>query len=255
MFQIQQAMYNFKEKKLHFNALRNPDAAVYDLELLRQVRPWLPQLRTYARDPKRYASDILYSLLDLTTRESIRAFRRKKLDELKAATEVPGTATGNTPSDEITATDGDTSTSDETAGIDAGNTPSDETTTTDSDTSASDETTGTTDENTPESVKIEALEQSLEEAEERAEEAEQRAEEAEEAQEEAETRAEEAEQALDIEKKKSSPKQLQQSPKARGVPANRLGQPLRSASPNSHTHLQRSCGHLETNEAARRKPG
>lgn len=180
MFQIQQAMYNFKEKKLHFNALRNPDAAVYDLELLRQVRPWLPQLRTYARDPKRYASEILYSLLDLTTRESIRAFRRKKLDELKAATEVPGTATGNTPSDEITATDGDTSTSDETA--------------------------GTTDENTPESVKIEALEQSLEEAEERAEEAEQRAEEAEEAQEEAEIRAEEAEQALDIEKKKEQPK-------------------------------------------------
>lgn len=195
MFQIQQAMYNFKEKKLHFNALRNPDAAVYDLELLRQVRPWLPQLRTYTRDPKRYASEILYSLLDLTTRESIRAFRRKKLDELKAATEVPGTATGNTPSDEITATDGDTSTSDETAGIDAGNTPSDETTTTDSDTSASDETIGTTDENTPELAKIEALEQSLEEAEE-----------AEEAQEEAETRAEEAEQALDIEKKKEQPK-------------------------------------------------
>lgn len=180
MFQIQQAMYNFKEKKLHFNALRNPDAAVYDLELLRQVRPWLPQLRTYTRDPKRYASEILYSLLDLTTRESIRAFRRKKLDELKAATEVPGTAAGDTPSDEITATD--------------------------SDTSASDETTGTTDENTPESVKIEALEQSLEEAEERAEEAEQRAEEAEEAQEEAETRAEEAEQALDAEKKKEQPK-------------------------------------------------
>lgn len=180
MFQIQQAMYNFKEKKLHFNALRNPDAAIYDLELLRQVRPWLPQLRTYTRDPKRYASEILYSLLDLTTRESIRAFRRKKLDELKAATEVPGTATGNTPSDEITATDGDTS--------------------------ASDETIGTTDENTPELAKIEALEQSLEEAEERAEEAEQRAEEAEEAQEEAETRAEEAEQALDIEKKKEQPK-------------------------------------------------
>lgn len=180
MFQIQQAMYNFKEKKLHFNALRNPDAAVYDLELLRQVRPWLPQLRTYARDPKRYASEILYSLLDLTTRESIRAFRRKKLDELKAATEVPGTATGNTPSDE--------------------------TTTTDSNTSASDETIGTTDENTPELAKIEALEQSLEEAEERAEEAEQRAEEAEEAQEEAETRAEEAEQALDTEKKKEQPK-------------------------------------------------
>lgn len=161
MFQIQQAMYNFKEKKLHFNALRNPDAAVYDLELLRQVRPWLPQLRTYARDPKRYASDILYSLLDLTTRESIRAFRRKKLDELKAATEVTDTTTEDTPSDETTATDGDTSTSDETAGTDTGNTSSDETTTTDSDTSVSDETISTTDENTPESVKIEALEQAL----------------------------------------------------------------------------------------------
>ncbi len=206
MFQILQAMYNFKEKKLHFNALRNPDAAVYDLELLRQVRPWLPKLRTYARDPKRYASEILYSLLDFTTRENIRAFRRKKSDELKAATEVPGTTTEDTPSDETTATDGDTSTSDETADTDAGNTSSDETTTTDSDTSVSDETIGTTDESTPESVKIEALEQSLEEAEARAEEAEQRAEEAEEAQEEAETRAEEAEQALDAEKKKEQPK-------------------------------------------------
>lgn len=171
-------MYNFKEKKLHFNALRNPDAAVYDLELLRQVRPWLPKLRTYARDPKRYASEILYSLLDLTTRENIRAFRRKKSDELKAATEVPGTATGDTPSDETTATDSETS----------------------------DETTGATDEKTPESAKIETLEQSLEEAEERVEEAEQRAEEAEEAREEAETRAEEAERALDTEKKKEQPK-------------------------------------------------
>lgn len=179
MFQILQAMYNFKEKKLHFNALRNPDAAVYDLELLRQVRPWLPQLRTYARDPKRYASEILYSLLDFTTRENIRAFRRKKSDELKAVTEVPDTTVEDTPSDE--------------------------TTTTDSDTSASDETTGITDETTPESAKIEALEQSLKEAEERADEAEQRAEEAEEAQEEAETRAEEAEQALETEKKKEQP--------------------------------------------------
>ncbi len=179
MFQILQAMYNFKEKKLHFNALRNPDAAVYDLELLRQVRPWLPQLRTYARDPKRYASEILYSLLDFTTRENIRAFRRKKSDELKAATEVPDTTVEDTPSDE--------------------------TTTTDSDTSASDEITDITDETTPESAKIEALEQSLKEAEERADEAEQRAEEAEEAQEEAETRAEEAEQALETEKKKEQP--------------------------------------------------
>ena len=130
-------------------------------------------------NPKRYASEILYSLLDFTTRENIRAFRRKKSDELKAATEVPDTTVEDTPSDE--------------------------TTTTDSDTSASDEITDITDETTPESAKIEALEQSLKEAEERADEAEQRAEEAEEAQEEAETRAEEAEQALETEKKKEQP--------------------------------------------------
>lgn len=172
-------MYNFKQKKLHFKALRNPDAAIYDLELLRKGCPWLPQLRTYARDPKRYADEILYSLLDHTTRENIRAFRRQKLDELKAVAEVPGTG---------------------------GETPPVSETTTDNGIPATDETTGTDNtENSPASEKIEKLEQSLEEAEERADEAEQRAEEAEEAQEEAETRAEEAEQALETEKKKEQP--------------------------------------------------
>lgn len=169
-------MYNFKEKKLHFNALRNPDAAIYDLELLRKGCPWLPQLRTYARDPKRYADEILYSLLDHTTRENIRAFRRQKLDELKAVAEVSGTGSETPSANAITATDNDTTATDETAGT----------------------------ESSPASEKIEELEQSLEEAEERADEAEQRAEEAEEAQEEAETRAEESEQALETEKKKSS---------------------------------------------------
>lgn len=171
-------MYNFKEKKLHFNALRNPDAAIYDLQLLRKERPWLPQLRTYARDPKRYADEILYSLLDHTTRENIRAFRRQKLDELKTVAEVSGTGSETPSANAITATDNDTT--------------------------AADETTSTDTTNSPASEKIEELEQSLEEAEERADEAEQRAEEAEEAQEEAETRAEEAEQALETEKKKSS---------------------------------------------------
>ena len=171
-------MYNFKEKKLHFNALRNPDAAIYDLELLRKGCPWLPQLRTYARDPKRYADEILYSLLDHTTRENIRAFRRQKLDELKAVAEVSGTGSETPPVSE---------------------------TTTDNGIPATNETTSTDTTNSPASEKIEELEQSLEEAEERADEAEQRAEEAEEAQEEAETRAEEAEQALETEKKKEQP--------------------------------------------------
>lgn len=195
-------MYNFKEKKLHFNALRNPDAAIYDLELLRKGCPWLPQLRTYARDPKRYADEILYSLLDHTTRENIRAFRRQKLDELKAVAEVPGSETPS--ANAITATDNDTTATDETAGT-GGETPPVSETTTDNGIPATNEATSTDTTNSPASEKIEELEQSLEEAEERADEAEQRAEEAEEAQEEAETRAEKAEQALETEKKKEQP--------------------------------------------------
>ena len=102
----------------------------------------------------------------------------------------------------------------------------------------------------------EELKQALEEAEARAEEAEQRADEAEEARDEA--RAQETEQALEEEKKKKPAKETRKSPKTRGIPANRLGQPLRPASPNSHTHLQRPCGHLEQmkqlDESLERKP-
>ncbi|AVM52360.1 hypothetical protein JN06_02344 [Bacteroides zoogleoformans] len=100
----------------------------------------------------------------------------------------------------------------------------------------------------------EELKARAEEAEDAREEAEIRAEEAEAAKEVAEQRAEEAEQALEEEKKKLRPR-LPQNPKARRVPANRLGQSLRPASANGHTHLQRPCGHLETNEAARRAIG
>ena len=57
-------MYSFKEKKTHFVALRNPDVAQYDLELLAKEVPGFPQLATFSRNPKRYADDILYALLD-----------------------------------------------------------------------------------------------------------------------------------------------------------------------------------------------
>lgn len=73
-------MYSFKGKKRHFNALLNPDAAKYDLELLLQKQPNLPIIATYSRNPKRYANDILYLLLDYSTREEIREFRRSKMN-------------------------------------------------------------------------------------------------------------------------------------------------------------------------------
>lgn len=72
-------MYSFKEKKIHFKALHNPDAAKYDLELLTNKQPHLTQLATYSRNPARYANDILYLLLDNVTREEIREFRRTRM--------------------------------------------------------------------------------------------------------------------------------------------------------------------------------
>lgn len=82
-------MYSFKEKKTHFVALRNPDVAQYDLELLAKEVPGFPQLATFSRNPKRYADDILYALLDCATREEIREYRRamiaKKAKEAEEA--------------------------------------------------------------------------------------------------------------------------------------------------------------------------
>lgn len=74
-------MYSFKEKKTHFAALRNPDTARYDLELLATEVPQLPQLVTFSRNPKRYSDDILYALLDCVTRDKIREHRRSKMSK------------------------------------------------------------------------------------------------------------------------------------------------------------------------------
>lgn len=96
-------MYSFKEKKTHFVALRNLDVAQYDLELLAKEVPGFPQLATFSRNPKRYADDILYALLDCATREEIREYRRamiaKKAKEAEDAGEkkTKGPATKKRP--------------------------------------------------------------------------------------------------------------------------------------------------------------
>lgn len=70
-------MYSFKEKKKHLEELSNKDAVEADLLLLKQAHPTFPSLRTFERNPKRYAQDILYALLDFRTRDEIRMHRRK----------------------------------------------------------------------------------------------------------------------------------------------------------------------------------
>lgn len=47
-----------------FNKLRGAGNAEADLALLEDVNPRHPKLTRFARDPKRYADEILYALLD-----------------------------------------------------------------------------------------------------------------------------------------------------------------------------------------------
>ena len=174
-------MYSFKEKKTHFVALRNLDVAQYDLELLAKEVPGFPQLATFSRNPKRYADDILYALLDCATREEIREYRRamiaKKAKEAEDAGEkkTKGPATEKTAEKKQQMPEGETTHTEETGPHDDVEKP----------------------EAAPADNSAEELKQALEEAEARAEEAEQRADEAEEARDEAEARAEEAEQRAD----------------------------------------------------------
>lgn len=179
-------MYSFKEKKTHFVALRNPDVAQYDLELLAKEVPGFPQLATFSRNPKRYADDILYALLDCATREKIREYRRamiakrQKMPEKrkqKPLLRKTGRKKQQMPKGETTHAEG-------TGPYDDIEKP----------------------ETVPADNSAEELKQALDEAEARAEEAEQRADEAEEARDEAEARTQETEQALEEEKKKSRPR-------------------------------------------------
>lgn len=57
-------MISRREKLQLFNKLRGAGHAEVDLALLEDVNPRHPKLTRFARDPKRYADEILYALLD-----------------------------------------------------------------------------------------------------------------------------------------------------------------------------------------------
>ena len=57
-------MISRREKLQLFNKLRGDGHAEADLALLEDVNPRHPKLTRFARDPKRYADEILYALLD-----------------------------------------------------------------------------------------------------------------------------------------------------------------------------------------------
>lgn len=57
-------MISRREKLQLFNKLRGVGHAESDLTLLEDVNPRHPKLTRFARDPKRYADEIFYALLD-----------------------------------------------------------------------------------------------------------------------------------------------------------------------------------------------
>lgn len=171
-------MYSFKEKKRHFSDLKNTSAAESDLLLLKSKVKQV--ISSWERQPKRYADDILYRLLDVATREEIRINRR---EQMKVQEE---SSTGDETKDPV-----DNSVSRKGSEIDVHDTPSQKSDDNDVQKRISE----------AKAAKEEA-ENRAEEAEAALEKAEERAEEAESALEEAEERAEEAETALEEEKKK-----------------------------------------------------
>lgn len=70
-------MYTLKEKKKHIADLFCPDCASVDCDLLASLAPAESSLPSFKNFPKRNAEDILYHLLDVTTREKIVENRRK----------------------------------------------------------------------------------------------------------------------------------------------------------------------------------
>lgn len=169
--------YSYKEKKYHFNALRNSGSATIDLELLLMLCPEHPDKRRFTLYANKLSDEILLSLLDFATKEEIREFRRKKSDyaSLPVPEPLPGVSSPEHVSQPESTAEGNA------------------------------ETDGS-------EQRVADVEQRAAEAEEMAEDAEQRAEEAEEKVKEAEQRAEEAEEraevtelALEEEKKKEQP--------------------------------------------------
>lgn len=69
-------MYNRREKLQLFNQLRGEEHAKADLSLLEEEYPRHPKLTRFARDPQRYADEILYALLDICDADEIEDNRK-----------------------------------------------------------------------------------------------------------------------------------------------------------------------------------
>lgn len=102
-------MYNRREKLQLFNQLRGEEYAKADLSLLDDENPRHPKLTRFARDPQRYADEILYALLDICDADEIEDNRKfiKGMEEASSETLTGGVEKGPEGSDNtLTGEDG-----------------------------------------------------------------------------------------------------------------------------------------------------
>lgn len=89
-------MYNRREKLQLFNQLRGEEYAKADLSLLDDENPRHPKLTRFARDPQRYADEILYALLDICDADEIEDNRKfiKGMEDASSETLTDGVENG-----------------------------------------------------------------------------------------------------------------------------------------------------------------
>ena len=89
-------MYNRREKLQLFNQLRGEEHAKADLSLLDDENPRHPKLTRFARDPQRYADEILYALLDICDADEIEDNRKfiKGMEDASSETLMDGVENG-----------------------------------------------------------------------------------------------------------------------------------------------------------------
>lgn len=94
-------MYNRREKLQLFNQLRGEEHAKADLSLLEEENPRHPKLTRFARDPQRYADEILYALLDICDADEIEDNRKfiKGMEDASSETLTDGVEKGPDGSD------------------------------------------------------------------------------------------------------------------------------------------------------------
>ena len=81
---------DFRSKNKYLRQLSDASVAEVDLALLCAKAPTHPQLRRFSFSPARYATEILYALLDVATPEQILAARHQEPAVDAPSTEAPG---------------------------------------------------------------------------------------------------------------------------------------------------------------------